>query len=152
MLEPLPGYPILKVTMPRSGADYITAELKAQNVVSVGGLQVGSVHATQAAAIGAALASVPTSTPTSDPCEFANDGTCDVPRYCKEGDYADCLAGAPGLLGLLRSSPSCVVPWLPWVARAFHVPTPHGPFASLRCATPGRPQLCRQVLRRALRW
>jgi hypothetical protein len=116
ILEPVPGYPILKVTMPRSGADYITAELEAQNVVSVGGLQVGSVHATQVAAIAAALASVPTSSPTSDPCEFANDGTCDVPRYCKDGDYADCLAGAPGPLGLLRSSPSRVVPWLPWVS------------------------------------
>jgi hypothetical protein len=35
-----------------------------------------------------------------DPCPYANDGFCDMPRYCPAGDYTDCgtapSAAAPG--------------------------------------------------------
>ena len=30
----------------------------------------------------------------ADPCQWANDGQCDVPETCEEGDYADCSAPA----------------------------------------------------------
>ena len=30
------------------------------------------------------------SSSSSDPCQYANDGQCDVPEYCFSGDYADC--------------------------------------------------------------
>jgi hypothetical protein len=26
----------------------------------------------------------------ADPCRYANDGVCDVPTYCSEGDWVDC--------------------------------------------------------------
>merc|ERR1711998_3906 len=41
---------------------------------------------------------VPVSQMTSaggDPCEYANDGACDVPQYCSSGDWTDCGAYAP---------------------------------------------------------
>ena len=112
---------ILKVTMPNAGAIFIASELKLEHSVSVGGYRISSVEPTQEvgaplpplltwiglplathlhrdwagqAAIAAALASAPTKPPTADPCEFANDGTCDVPQYCAVGDYLDCKGGA----------------------------------------------------------
>ena len=27
---------------------------------------------------------------TEDPCQYAFDGTCDVPEHCSEGDFHDC--------------------------------------------------------------
>ena len=32
----------------------------------------------------------------SDPCEYTNDGSCDVPEYCTSGDFADCKNEAKG--------------------------------------------------------
>ena len=26
----------------------------------------------------------------TDPCKYSNDGYCDVPEFCSEGDHADC--------------------------------------------------------------
>ena len=107
--------------MPNSGANFIASELRLEHSVSVGGYQISSVAPTQEvgsplprlltsiglplaahlhwdwagqAAIAAALVSAPTRPPTADPCEFANDGTCDVPQYCDVGDYLDCKGGA----------------------------------------------------------
>ena len=38
----------------------------------------------------------------ADPCKFANDGSCDVPKYCTRGDYVDCAtAGNPAITGTL---------------------------------------------------
>ena len=38
----------------------------------------------------------------ADPCKYANDGTCDVPTFCTEGDYVDCAtAGNPAITGTL---------------------------------------------------
>ncbi len=40
------------------------------------------------------------------PCEFADDGTCDVPKYCTKGDYIDCAtAGNPVINGINGSLP-----------------------------------------------
>ena len=39
--------------------------------------------------------------PLADPCEFANDGECDVPAYCDAGDHADCGGVAPVINGTL---------------------------------------------------
>ncbi len=30
-----------------------------------------------------------------DPCQYTNDGSCDVPKYCAAGDYADCSNATP---------------------------------------------------------
>jgi hypothetical protein len=39
----------------------------------------------------------------ADPCQWANDGQCDVPGACEEGDYVDCsapsIAPSPPLAG-----------------------------------------------------
>jgi hypothetical protein len=38
----------------------------------------------------------------ADPCKFANDGICHVPKYCTRGDYVDCAtAGNPVINGSL---------------------------------------------------
>jgi hypothetical protein len=43
---------------------------------------------------------------SADPCEFADDGTCDVPKYCTKGDYIDCAtAGNPVINGINGSLP-----------------------------------------------
>jgi len=33
---------------------------------------------------------------SSDPCDYANDGECDVPQNCASGDYADCGGSSSG--------------------------------------------------------
>ncbi len=36
-----------------------------------------------------------------DPCEYANDGECDVPVHCDAGDHSDCGEVAPVVAGTL---------------------------------------------------
>jgi hypothetical protein len=38
---------------------------------------------------------------SADPCQFANDGQCDVPRSCFAGDYIDCGRAGPVVSGTL---------------------------------------------------
>ena len=66
----------------------------------------------------------PAITRQADPCNYANDGSCDVPKYCPTGDYDDCsvrpcslaelekVAADPATAidvidGLIKSNPAC---------------------------------------------
>ena len=66
----------------------------------------------------------PAITRQADPCSYANDGSCDVPKYCPAGDYADCsvppcslaelekVAADPAtaidrIAELMKSNPAC---------------------------------------------
>ncbi len=42
-----------------------------------------------------------TSCCAADPCPYANDGQCDVPRFCSAGDYLDCRTVGPVVSGTL---------------------------------------------------
>ena len=53
---------------------------------------------------------------SGDPCEYANDGSCDVPLHCSSGDYTDC--GTTSTPTITSSAPTTPAPTLTTEAAA----------------------------------